>query len=127
MEVADSYLKDVKIRFYKVIKATGELKDDFVITYKDKDYSTLSRSEKIATSLEIANMLNKITGLNSPLFIDDSESYPDFNFVDEYSDSQIFIAQVKKGRNLKITNKKETITGFSINHFEQTKKMGCVA
>ncbi len=127
MEVADSYLKDVKIRFYKVIKATGELKDDFVITYKDKDYSTLSRSEKIATSLEIANMLNKITGLNSPLFIDDSESYPDFNFVDEYSDSQIFIAQVKKGRNLKITNKKETITGFSINHFAQPEKMGCVA
>lgn len=127
MDVAESYLKDVKIRFYKVIKSTGELKDDFVITYKDKDYSTLSRSEKIATSLEIANMLNQITGLNSPLFIDDSESYPDFDFVNEYSHTQIFIAQVKKGRNLKITNKKETITGFSINQFAQPEKIGCVA
>ena len=63
MQAADMYLKDVKIRFYKVIKATGEIKDDFVITYKDKDFSTLSRSEKIAASLEIANMLNKITKL----------------------------------------------------------------
>lgn len=81
MQIADSYLKNVKIRFYKVVKSTAEIKDDFVITYKNRDFSTLSRSEKVAASLEIANMLNKITELNAPLFIDDSESYPDFDFV----------------------------------------------
>lgn len=115
MQSADMYLKDVKIRFYKVIKATGEIKDDFVITYKDKDFSTLSRSEKIAASLEIANMLNKITKLNVPLFIDDSESYPDFDFISMYKDTQIIIAQVKKGRALRITNGSEVIKGFTSN------------
>lgn len=116
MQAADMYLKDVKIRFYKVIKATGEIKDDFVITYKDKDFSTLSRSEKIAASLEIANMLNKITKLNVPLFIDDSESYPDFDFISMYKDTQIIIAQVKKGRALRITNaSNKVIKGFTSN------------
>lgn len=115
MELADTYLQDVKIRFYKVVKSTGEIKDDFVITYKDKDFSTLSRSEKVAASLEIANMLNKITNLSAPLFIDDSESYPDFDFINKYNDTQILIAQVKKGRTLKISNGKELITGFSSN------------
>ncbi len=115
MQAADMYLKDVKIRFYKVIKATGEIKDDFVITYKDKDFSTLSRSEKIAASLEISNMLNKITKLNIPLFIDDSESYPDFDFISMYNDTQIIIAQVKKGRALRITNGNELIKGFISN------------
>jgi len=115
MQAADMYLKDVKIRFYKVIKTTGEIKDDFVITYKDKDFSTLSRSEKIAASLEIANMLNKITKLNVPLFIDDSESYPDFDFISMYKDTQILIAQVKKGRALRITNGNEIIKGYTSN------------
>lgn len=115
MQAADKYLKDVKIRFYKVIKTTGEIKDDFVITYKDKDFGTLSRSEKIATSLEIANMLNKITNLNVPFFIDDSESYPDFDFVNEYKDTQIIIAQVKKGHPLRITNCKNKIIGYTSN------------
>lgn len=112
MSLADKYLNDVKIRFYKVIKATGEIKDDFVITYKDKDFSVLSKSEKTAASLEIANMFNKISKLDSPLFIDDSESYPDFDFLNMYKHSQILIAKVQKGRNLKITNKQEKITGF---------------
>lgn len=115
IQAVDKYLKDVKIRFYKVIKATGEIKDDFVITYKNKDFSTLSRSEKTAASLEIANMLNKITNLNAPLFIDDSESYPDFDFTSMYNDTQILIAQVKKGRALKVTNGTEIIKGFTSN------------
>lgn len=113
MQAADKYLKDVKIRFYKVTKSTGEIKDDFVITYKDKDFSNLSRSEKIAASLEIANMLNKVAKLNAPLFIDDSESCPDFDFKSMYNDNQLFIAQVKKGHPLSFVNGNQTIKGFS--------------
>ena len=112
MSLADNYLKDVKIRFFTILKGTGEIKDDFVITYKDKDFSLLSRSEKIAASLEIANMFNKITNLNSPLFIDDSESYPDFDFLSTYKDTQIFIAQVQKGTNLRIANNHYSIKGY---------------
>ena len=60
-------------------------------------------------------MLNKITKLNVPLFIDDSESYPDFDFISMYKDTQIIIAQVKKGRALRITNGSEVIKGFTSN------------
>lgn len=121
MSSADKYLQDVKFRFYKIVKTTGEIKDDFVVTYKDKDFNTLSRSEKIAASLEIANMLNQITNLNIPLFIDDSESYPDFDFINQYRNNQIFIAQVKKGRTLKITNGQKVITGFNTSRHSYKK------
>ena len=35
MKLAKRYLKDVDIRFFSVLKTTGELKDDFKITYKN--------------------------------------------------------------------------------------------
>ena len=63
-------------------------------------------------------MLNKVTNLNSPLFIDDSESYPDFDFINEYKeDTQVFIAQVIKGHNLVITNNKEQFEELNTKQF----------
>ena len=48
-------------------------------------------------------MFNKISGVNIPLFIDDSESCADYNFAQEYSkDTQILIAKVEKGQDLKL-------------------------
>ena len=51
-------------------------------------------------------MFNKISGVNIPLFIDDSESCQDFNFEQDYysKDTQIIIAKVIKGENLKISD-----------------------
>ena len=74
-------------------------------TYKGNEFKNLSRSETIATSLEISNMLNKISGVNLPLFVDDSESCADYNFIEDFSnDTQILIAKVEKGQNLEISN-----------------------
>ena len=115
MKAADKYLKDVKISYYKVVRGSGEIKDDFIITYKNKDFNNLSRSERIAASLEIANMLNKVSNLNIPLFIDDSETCPDFDFKSMYNDNQLFIAQVKKGKSLTITNGNQLIKGYTSN------------
>ena len=85
------------------MKESGELKDDFIITYNGNEFKNLSKSETIATSLELSNMFNKISGVNLPLFIDDSESCADYNFIEDYSkDSQVLIAQVNKGQNLQI-------------------------
>ena len=48
-------------------------------------------------------MFNKISGINSPLFVDDSESCADYDFVEDYSnDTQIIITRVEKGQELKI-------------------------
>jgi hypothetical protein len=103
MKFATKHLTNVKIKYYSILKDTGEIKEDFIITYNDNDLKTLSRSESIATSLELCNMFNKISRVNSPLFVDDSESCADYNFIESYSnDSQIIITRVEKGQELKI-------------------------
>lgn len=103
MKFASKHLKNVNIKYYSVLKDTGEIKDDFIITYNDNELKNLSRSESIATSLELCNMFNKISGINSPLFVDDSESCADYEFVEDYSnDTQIIITRVEKGQELKI-------------------------
>lgn len=105
MKLAKQYLKDVNIKFYSVLKTTGEIKDDFVIEYKNHALSDLSRSETIATALEFANMFNKISKVNFPIFIDDYESCADYDFIKDYAkDTQLFIAKVEKGDLLKIAD-----------------------
>ena len=105
MKLAKQYLKDVNIRFYSILKTTGEIKEDFVITYKNTPLSDLSRSETIATALEFANMFNQITRVNLPIFIDDYESCADYDFIKDYSgNSQLFISTVKKHKSLSIAN-----------------------
>lgn len=104
MKIAKKYLKDVDIKFYSVLKGTGEIKEDFLITYKGIPLSDLSRSETIASALEFANMFNKISRVNSPIFIDDYESCTDYDFIADYSDNQIILAKVEKGNLLKIAD-----------------------
>lgn len=105
MKLAKHYLKNVKVQFYSVLKTTGEIKDDFVITYKGNLLSNLSRSETIATALEFANMFNQIAKTKFPIFVDDMESCADYDFIKEYaSNSQIIVSNVVKGSNLKIAD-----------------------
>ena len=105
MKLAKHYLKDVKVKFYSVLKTTGEIKDDFVITYKANLLSNLSRSETIATALEFANMFNKIAKTNFPIFIDDMESCADYDFIKSYArNSQLIVSNVVKDSNLKIAD-----------------------
>lgn len=105
MQFATKHLKNVNIKYYTILKDSGEIKQDFIITCKGNDFKNLSRSETIATSLEISNMLNKISGVKLPLFIDDSESCADYDFIADFSnDNQIFIAKVEKGKSLEIAD-----------------------
>ena len=88
-----------------IIKDDGVIKENFTILYNGNELKTLSRSETIATSLELCNMLNKVANTNFPLFIDDSESCADYNFIEDYSnDTQILIARVEKGKELAISD-----------------------
>ncbi len=105
MKSVSSLLKHVTIKFYSVLRETGDIKEDFIIQYKGNDLKNLSRSEFIACSLEISNMLNKVSKINFPLFIDDSESCKDYDFVSKYSNNcQIFISEVHKGKELCIVD-----------------------
>lgn len=107
MKSATIHLKNVSIKYYKVLKEDGVIKEDFIILYNGNELKNLSRSETIACSLELCNMLNKVAKTNLPLFIDDSESCADYNFLEDYaSDTQVLISRVQKGQDLKITNYK---------------------
>ena len=116
MQFATKHLKNVSIKYYSILKDSGEIKQDFIITYKSNEFKNLSRSETIATSLEISNMLNKISGINFMLFVDDSESCADYDFIEEFAgNTQIVVSRVEKSMNLKISN------------YEGTKAMQLVA
>lgn len=105
MKYATKHLKNVRIQYYKVSKEDEILKEDFIILYKNNELKNLSRSETIATMLEIGNMLNKVANTKFPLFIDDSESCADFNFIEDYAkNTQILISRVQKGQELTISN-----------------------
>ena len=124
MQFATKHLKNVSIKYYTILKDSGEIKQDFIITYKGNDFKNLSRSETIATSLEISNMLNKISRVNLPLFIDDSESCADYNFIEDFSnDSQILIAKVEKGQSLKIHDGYFECAISIYNAFAQNQEM----
>ena len=125
MKLAKHYLKDVNIKFYSVLKTTGEIKEDFIITYKNNRLSDLSKSEKIATALEFANMFNQISRSRFPIFIDDAESCADYNFIKYYAqNTQIFISNVKKRHPLTITDynsNKATIIKYIITGYKTFK------
>lgn len=125
MKLAKQHLKDVSIKFYTVLKTTGEIKEDFIITYKNRPLTDLSRSETIATALEFANMFNKISRVNLPIFIDDYESCADYDFTKEYAENtQLIISKVEKGNLLTIcdaNSDKCTIIKPIINKYRTMK------
>ena len=107
MKFATKHLKNVSIKYYKVSKDDGVIKEDFIILHNGNELKSISRSETIATSLELCNMLNIVAKTNFPLFIDDSESCADYNFIEDYSNgTQILIARVEKGKDLTISDYK---------------------
>lgn len=61
------------IKLFDVVKTTGELKNVFRFTYDDKDYRWLSTSEKIKAGLEVSSLLERLTGLVYPKYIDNAE------------------------------------------------------
>ncbi len=66
-------MKRASISLFRLVKTTGEMKDDFKFTFDGKDYRWLSASEKIKAGLEVANLLARLTGLQYPTFIDNAE------------------------------------------------------
>lgn len=109
MKFATKHLKNVSIKYYKVSKDDGVIKEDFIILHNGNELKSISRSETIATSLELCNMLNIVAKTNFPLFIDDSESCADYNFIEDYSNgTQILIARVEKGKDLTISDYKSS-------------------
>lgn len=107
--IMKNWLNDVSISLFKYSTTTGEVKDDFTILYKGKNYKLISNSEKVKVGLEISNMFNKALGIKLPVFIDNAECILDIPVID----TQMIIAEVSdcemQLKSFKSDNKKETV------------------
>ncbi|HJJ12550.1 MAG TPA: hypothetical protein OIM48_04525 [Clostridiaceae bacterium] len=74
MKKVKDYLKNVTIEFSGIDENTGEIIDVYDIKYKGRKYEKLSKSYKLRADIEIANLINQVTGIKTPMFIDDVES-----------------------------------------------------
>ena len=99
MKKANGYLKNVTIEFSRVNEETGEIMDVYEIKYNGRMYEKLSKSYKLRADIEIATLINKITGINTPMFIDDVES---ITKIDTTNNIQTIMAIVIKYNDLEV-------------------------
>ena len=74
MKDVRKYLKNVTIDLYEIDNDTGEMNEVYEIKYKGRKYEKLSKSYKIRADIELATFINKVTKINTMMFIDDVES-----------------------------------------------------
>lgn len=116
LAVKDIQMPNVKIKLFEVVHTTGEVKGVFKFTYKGRDFECLSLSEKILAGIEITAMLRKITKIDCPLCVDNTESVAAFDPVS--MPSQIMLIRVAKNQPLIVKYQGE------INQFQELQKAG---
>lgn len=87
----------------EIIKTTGEIKDCFRFSYEGRDYKCLSLSEKVRAGLDVAVLIQKLSGRNNPIFVDNGESICTFGKVKP--EGQVIIARVVNNQALQVTYK----------------------
>lgn len=97
MKRVNEYLDKVTIEFSKIDEETGEIIDAYIIKYNGRDYEKLSKSYKLRADIEIAKLINMVTGINTPMFIDDVESITQ---IDMNSNIQTILSIVVKYNDL---------------------------
>lgn len=99
MKDVRKYLKNVTIDLYEIDNDTGEMNEVYEIKYKGRKYEKLSKSYKIRADIELATFINKVTKINTMMFIDDVESITQ---IATDSDVQTILAIVIKYNDLEI-------------------------
>lgn len=99
MKKVNRYLKNVTIEFSSVNEETGEIMDVYEVKYKGRKYEKLSKSYKLRADIEISTLINKVTGINTPMFIDDVESITE---IETTNNIQTIMAIVIKFNDLEV-------------------------
>lgn len=87
-------MPNVSVTLFEPVKTTGELKSVFRFAYKGRDFAALSLSERTAAGLEICALMRRLTGLNFPVFIDNTESVANFD-MSSLACQTVFLRMVK--------------------------------
>ena len=96
----DFSMPNVTVRLFDVMRSTGEVKSTFKFSYKGRDYSTLSLSEKTLAGMELSALMRTLTGKDYPICIDNTESIAAFG--DAALPTQVFLLRVVKGQPLTV-------------------------
>lgn len=96
-------MSSTEIVLTEIIKTTGEIKDCFRFSYEGRDYKCLSLSEKVHAGLDVAVLIQKLSGRNYPVFVDNGESICTFGKVKP--EGQVIIARVVNNQALQVTYK----------------------
>ena len=96
-------MPNVRIKLWEVVKSTGELKNVFKFTYKGRNYTSLSLSEKILAGLELSAALRHLSGIDCPVGVDNKESVGTFGNAS--MPSQVIMLQFIKGQQLHVNFK----------------------
>ena len=103
LATADLKMPNVTLHLFDVFRTTGEVKSVFKFDYKGREYTTLSLSEKTRAGIEISAMLRRITDVDCPICIDNTESIASFNIED--MPSQAILLRFVKGQALTVDAK----------------------
>lgn len=87
-------MPNVSITLFEPVKTTGELKSVFRFAYKGRNYAALSLSGRTVAGLEICALMRRLTGLNFPVFIDNTESVAHFD-MSSLTCQTVFLRMVK--------------------------------
>lgn len=82
----------------ELVKSTGEIKDCFRFSYEGREYKCLSLSEQVRAGLDAAMLIQRLSGRNYPIFVDNGESICTFGKAKP--SSQVMIARVSNGQAL---------------------------
>lgn len=96
-EILSKHLDKVKISLQKVLKTTGEIRDDFEVFYEGRALKKCSLSETIKAGIELSYMISQLTKLEFPIIIDNSESITN---IDSSKAFQMVKLRVVKGKPL---------------------------
>ena len=95
----DSLFDKVRIVLSKADKETGEIKEEFKITWGGRAYQTLSTSERVRCDIEIGKALSSLR-MNPepmPVFVDNAEGVQDLfgeNFAGQVIAAYVFQSQL---------------------------------
>lgn len=92
---------NTEIVLTELVKSTGEIKDCFRFSYEGREYKCLSLSEQVRAGLEAAMLIQRLSGRNYPIFVDNGESICTFGKAKP--SSQVMIARVANGQALQVT------------------------
>ena len=96
-------MNHTEIVLTEIVKTTGEIKDCFRFSYDEKDYKYLSLSERVRAGLEVSMLLQRLSGRNYPIFVDNGESICSFGKVQP--SGQVMISKVVNNQTLQVTYK----------------------